>query len=234
MECWTECLKALAQQTRVSDDQILHYLKAKLYWAWKYDVSIIRLEWFDTLLLGAPFEVVDRVSLIADGEFLKRTLHTSGAITYEPTRKLLKQFPLLLGPAMVEGAPASDLLQRLSVPRYAGPRLHMEKALQFMTVEPQDAANAVKEAICAVEGLARIVAGDATATLGDLIGRFKSQGKLNPALAKALEALWGFASNSPGVRHGATSGVTVTSEEAEFVIGSSRAAIGLLLALDTP
>jgi hypothetical protein len=231
--CWTQCLTDMANQARASDDQILHYIKAKLYWAWKYDLTVTRLDWFDSILLGAGLDTLDRVSLIADSEYLRRKVYTTGAITYEPTPKLLREYPVLLtvGPSGI-AAPA-DLLQRLSVPRYVGPRQHLEKAVRFMAANPPDAANATKEAVSAVEGLARIVTADHTATLGQLIDRLRSQSRLNPALAKSLEGLWGFASTEPGVRHGAAGPVQITDEEAEFAIGTSRAAMVLLLALDT-
>lgn len=233
VECWTECLSSLAERKRASDDEILLYIKGKLYWAWKYDITILQFDWFDSLVLGADLETIDRVSLIGHGELLRRQLHPSGAITFEPLRRLLQEFPLTLGQGTA--SPTSpDILGRLSVPRYAGPKHHLAKAVDFMTANPPDHPNAAKEAISAVEGMARIVAGDPAATLGDLISRLRGQGRLNPALARALDAVWGFASTSPGVRHGATGPVTITLDEADFVLGTSRAALGLLLSLDTP
>ncbi len=56
---------------------------------------------------------------------------------------------------------------------------------------------------------------------------------MNPALARSLEALWGFTSNSPGVRHSSPAPPSITSQEAADVLGAAMAAIPLLLALDT-
>ncbi len=43
VDCWSECLESLGKRHRVADDAILHYLKGKLHWAWKYDLRMINL-----------------------------------------------------------------------------------------------------------------------------------------------------------------------------------------------
>jgi hypothetical protein len=89
----------------------------------------------------------------------------------------------------------------------------------------------VKEAICAVEGVARIVTGRPSQTLGDLIKELRSKGKLDGAIAKAFEGLWGFASSAPGVRHGSGS---IAEAEARLCVDMAKAAVTYLLTLDVP
>jgi hypothetical protein len=232
VECWSECLERLATRTRATDEEMLQYLRAKLYWAWKYDLEGVGLAPFDGLLLGVDPLVLDRVSRIAEGDGLRRTAHPSGGVYYEPLPRLLREFPLQLSPA--GSATSGDVLLQLAPARYAGPRHHLAKAIDLLAIEPPDHANAAKEAISAVEGMARIVASDPSATLGELITRLKSQGRLNPALAKSLEGAWGFTNTSPGVRHGSIVPPTITPAEAEFVLGAAKVGITLLLDLDTP
>lgn len=120
----------------------------------------------------------------------------------------------------------------LSAPRYEGPAIHWEKADQFAAGERRDLANAAKEAICAVEGLARIITRAHSEMLGELIKELKKAHKVNPAMAKTLEGLWGFTSNSPGVRHGGATPATIGESEVHYVLDSSAAAIRFLLTLD--
>jgi hypothetical protein len=51
-------------------------------------------------------------------------------------------------------------------------------------------------------------------------------------MAKTLEGLWGFTSNSPGVRHGGATPATIDEGEARYVVDGSEAAIRFLLTLD--
>lgn len=95
--CGGTCLLELAKRTRASDEEILEYLKARLFWAWKYDLTTSRAEWYDSVVLGVSGETIDRVSLIAQGDLLKRTVYSTGAISYEPRAKLLREFPGSLG-----------------------------------------------------------------------------------------------------------------------------------------
>jgi hypothetical protein len=126
--------------------------------------------------------------------------------------------------------PVTDLL--LS-PRYGGPQASFAKALEFSSGPKQDLPNAAKEAICAVEGIGRIVTGLRTATLGEILKHLKSSGRLDPAIGRAFEALWGYANRSPGVRHGDVIAPTISASEARLVVDMSAAAIRYLLNLDT-
>jgi hypothetical protein len=120
----------------------------------------------------------------------------------------------------------------LASPRYAAPAKHWVKVKGFLSRPDPDHENAVKEAISAVEGLAKIVTGDDGATLGESIKALRRDGKLHPALAKALEGLWGFASEAPGVRHGAGKLGSARESELRFAVNTARAAACMLLDLD--
>lgn len=184
LDCWDECLIALAETRRAADEQILRYVKAKLYWSWRYDLTSVSIDWPDMLLLGCAYETIDRVSLIALNEYLSREQFPNGVVIFRPLPKLLKEFSAETSQQSVSAGVKGDVLQRLAVPRYTGPRRHMEKALNFFSADPPDNENTAKESVLAVEALARIVCADPKATLGDLIQRLKGSGRLNPGLAK--------------------------------------------------
>ena len=122
-------------------------------------------------------------------------------------------------------ASCDTLESQIQAPRYARPRDHWRKAQNFAQGDDRDLPNAAKEAISAVEGLARVVMNAPTATLGELIKRLKREKKVDPAMAKSLEGLWAFTSNSPGVRHGSGQPPTIDEAQVAFVVEQCGAAL---------
>ena len=125
--------------------------------------------------------------------------------------------------------PVTDQLQ---APRYAAVQTAWKKALSFHKSSPADDNNACKEAVSAVEQLARIVVNDQAATLGEALTSIRASGRLQPPLLRCMEDLWGWASSTPGVRHGSATTSNVDAGVATYVLKCAEAAIGLLLSLD--
>jgi hypothetical protein len=126
----------------------------------------------------------------------------------------------------------SPVADQLAAPRYAGPAAHWRKADEFRRAETPDLASAAREAVNAVEGLAKIIAGLPDSTLGECIKALRTSGRLHAALAKQIEGLWGFVNTTPGFRHGAHTSATASDSELLFVLDSCDAAARLLLRLD--
>jgi hypothetical protein len=124
--------------------------------------------------------------------------------------------------------------EQLRAPRYAAVETAWIKSKTLLGTTPPDLSNAVKEAIGAVEQLARIVADAPKATLGDSIKEFKRAGLIQTPLLKGIDEIWGWASETPGVRHGSTGAPKLDSAVATYVTSIAAAAIRLLLAADTP
>lgn len=211
-----------------ADDESLRYMAAKLYWSWKHNQARAEATYPDFWRLGLVQRSLERVMMIGEGQYWKQVGTSPHSLTFEPLPALLQNFPTGKLPGILE-PPAMSLLERLHVPRYAGPRTSLLKSEQYMTPAARDLENATKEAIGAVEALARIVTGKQTRTLGDLIKDLRDDGKINGAIAKTFEGLWGFASNAPGVRHGAGA---ITEADARLVVDMARAAAEYLLTLD--
>lgn len=211
-----------------ADDESLRYMAAKLYWSWKHNQARAEATYPDFWRLGLDQNSIARVMLIGEGQYWKQVGATAQSLTFEPLPALLQNFPTGKLPGILE-PPASSLFERLNIPRYEGPRASLLKSEQYMTSAARDLENATKEAISAVEALARIVTGRQSRTLGELIKDLRDDGKINGAIAKTFDGLWGFASNAPGVRHGAGA---ITEAEARLVVDMSRAAAEYLLTLD--
>ena len=94
---------------------------------------------------------------------------------------------------------------------------HFDKAISlFSDRENPDYANAVKEAISALEALAQHLLGNEKATLGEAI---KKLDKVPLALQEGIRKIYGYTSNEGGIRHGNSASThTVDFTEAKFII----------------
>jgi hypothetical protein len=113
-----------------------------------------------------------------------------------------------------------------------GPAEQFRKAQSFYHARPTpDCANAVKEAIGAVEGLARILVGDPSILLSKVPTLLSRTKGTHPALADLIVKLYGYRGDADGAAHGATGVRPVPLEEAEFVLGISASCIVYLARL---
>jgi hypothetical protein len=96
---------------------------------------------------------------------------------------------------------------------------HLREALQDLSRRPQaDFSGAAYHAMGSLECVARDVAGDANATLGEILKR--NRGLLPKPLDMALSQIWGYASNE--ARH-VREGREISRDEAELLVGLSAA-----------
>ena len=86
--------------------------------------------------------------------------------------------------------------------KYSGARKHLKTALAHLSDRKSpDYRNSVKESISAVESLCVVVSGDSRATLGSALKSIEKKSQMHPALKKALSSLYGYTSDSGGIRH---------------------------------
>jgi hypothetical protein len=227
-------LQEWQDRPRASDRAAIRYIESKLVASWQFDVPIPKVGPPDLIRLHMSDETFQRLIDWGDGSRWENLGFGDDEVLLRPKHVLLTERADLASPP-----PATDsigeITRVLSSPRYAGPAAHWAKVRRFSNPPPErDPENAAKEAVAAVEALARIVIGDHSLTLGEAIKVLKKGGRLAPALGKALEGVWGFTSNAPGVRHGAAVLSPLASPEENFVVQTSAAAIKMLLALDGP
>jgi hypothetical protein len=107
---------------------------------------------------------------------------------------------------------------------------HMITALNFLADrENPNYRNSIKESISAVEALCVIITGDKKATLGKALGIIENKHSLHRALKDSFSALYGYTSDSSGIRHSLIENdATVDFEEAKFMLVSCSAFINFL------
>lgn len=110
---------------------------------------------------------------------------------------------------------------------------HIEKALElYSDRKSPDYENSVKESISAVEAMCKIIAGldGGNATLGSAINKLKECSiNIHPAMENAFKQLYGYTSDSNGIRHGGIDFVDVPSEDAKYMLVSCSAFVNYLL-----
>jgi hypothetical protein len=125
------------------------------------------------------------------------------------------------------GAPYIDKLitqvrQVLQKSEYHGPNEQFEKAIGFLNQRPNpDTANCVKDAIGAVEGLARIISGNNKLVLNKILDSEPFRSEIHGALREMMQKLYAYRGDAEGAGHGQTSTCQISIEEAELTLGTS-------------
>lgn len=84
-------------------------------------------------------------------------------------------------------------------------KAHLVRALELLSDRQQpDYRNSIKESVAAVESACQTISGQKKAVLSDGLKALKAHGYMHPAFEQALTKLYGYASDSGGIRHALT------------------------------
>lgn len=111
--------------------------------------------------------------------------------------------------------------------------IHLRTALERLSDrESPDYRNSVKESISAVEALCVAISGERSATLGKALGRIEAAAgiKIHGALREAFKKLYGYTSDSGGIRHALTDEDNLGMEDARFMLVACSAFVNYLRA----
>lgn len=110
---------------------------------------------------------------------------------------------------------------------------HLQKALQlYSDRENPDYENSIKESISAVESMCCIITGlsGTQATLGNALKHLEDRGLiLHGALKSAFEKMYGYASDTNGIRHGGIDFKNAPAEDAKYMLISCSAFTNYLI-----
>jgi len=123
--------------------------------------------------------------------------------------------------ALLENALADD--------DYPHVRSHLAAALEMMSDrEKPDYRNSIKESISAVESMAKQVAGTTKGELGEALKALEKAGELHKALKTGFSALYGWSSDSNGIRHALMDEPNLTAHEARYFLVTCTAFVNYL------
>jgi hypothetical protein len=102
---------------------------------------------------------------------------------------------------------------------FTGARHHLQAAIGLFSKKPDpDYRNSIKEAISAVESVARVITGDQKATLGEALKAISQKMEIHAALRDAMNKLYGYTSDEGGIRHSLLEQSNIDEAEAKFMI----------------
>lgn len=111
-------------------------------------------------------------------------------------------------------------------------KTHIKTALDLLSDRTApDYRNSIKESICAVEAICRLITEDEKATLGQCLNVIERKVSLHPALKRAFSSLYGYTSSADGIRHslGLLEEPDLSFEDAKFMLVSCSAFINYLI-----
>jgi hypothetical protein len=110
---------------------------------------------------------------------------------------------------------------------------HIKTALELISNRKNpDYRNSIKESISAVESICKLIAKKDKATLNSALDSIKGKTDLHPALTKAFSNLYGYTSDSDGIRHALKldDDPNLSFEDAKFFLVACSAFINFLIA----
>lgn len=103
--------------------------------------------------------------------------------------------------------------------RHAAVKTHLQRAVSLLSDRKEpDYRNSIKESVSAVESMVKLVSGENGATLAGGLKKLKDIAPLHPALEKAFLAIYGYTSDSGGIRHALLEESKIERPEARFML----------------
>jgi hypothetical protein len=118
-----------------------------------------------------------------------------------------------------------------STTKYQGISDHIKTSIRLLyDHDSPDYRNSIKESISAVESLCISVSGDKKSTLGAALKKIDNSHQLHPAFKSALNSLYGYTSDSSGIRHALIDDTNfVSHSDAKFMLVVCSAFINYVL-----
>lgn len=111
-----------------------------------------------------------------------------------------------------------------------GCNTHLGSALKKLSDrQSPDYRNSIKESISAVESLAKAISGNTKDTLTASIDKIKEKLKIHPALERGFKQIYGYTSDTDGIRHALTEESSCDFEDAKFMLVSCSAFVNYLI-----
>ena len=112
----------------------------------------------------------------------------------------------------------------------SGASLHIRSSIELLGKKPTpDYRNAIKEAISAVESVAKQIVGDDAATLDGALKALSAKSDVHRSLSAGFSKLYGYSSDEDGIRHAILDEPNVGFAEAKYMVVSCSAFVHYLI-----
>jgi len=162
-------------------------------------------------------------------DYMTIRLTNAGINLIDDKEQFDAQFPLIV--TMPEETKRMIInVENLLQGKYNSVLEQFQKAIKFLyDSKPPDSLNCVKEAVGAVEALAKILLNQPSKTLGDLAKPLSVAYLKHPAMEKIIHGIYGVASDIPGARHGAYRTPDFDKYDAEYILNVASSVIIYLM-----
>jgi hypothetical protein len=111
-----------------------------------------------------------------------------------------------------------------------GANIHLTNALSKISDRKNpDYRNSIKESISAIESVAKVISNNSKDSLGGALDKIKGKIKLHTALEKGFKQLYGYTSDSDGIRHALTEEHNCDFEDAKYMLVACSGFINYLI-----
>lgn len=112
--------------------------------------------------------------------------------------------------------------------------IHLENSLDLLSDrQSPDYRNSIKESISAVESICKMITQEPKGTLGRCLNDMENHMELHPDLKDGFKKLYGYTSDSNGIRHALMGEPNLDFEDAKFMLVSCSAFINYLISKAT-
>ena len=228
---WSDFAKALAQHFRRSPvDELPSYEGQCRNWVKEYFYELSWHEAFDLVEFFA--DNIERLFSNDRGRSSTRSRDVINTILeseHSGYRFVGGVLVAISNPT--ELAEVSGALETTSIHALLGAHTHIDAALQLFSKRPEpDYRNSVKEAISAVESLAKQLGGSNAQGLSGALTALSEKAAIHGALRSAFVKLYGYTSDEDGVRHAILEEPNVGFDEAKYMIVACSAFVNYLAA----
>jgi AbiJ N-terminal domain 4 len=130
----------------------------------------------------------------------------------------------------VEVSAIETAISASATSRLDGVHEHLSTSLELLGRKPQpDFRNSIKESISAVEAAVNLIAGSNGSGVAGAIDALSAKTPIHGALKAALKQLYGYTSDSDGIRHAIMEEATVDFEDAKFMLVACSAFVTFLI-----
>jgi hypothetical protein len=111
-----------------------------------------------------------------------------------------------------------------------GVKIHLDEALSKLSDRKNpDYRNSIKESISAIESICKVLADDPKAELAKALKSLRGNVSIHGAIEQSFLKMYGFTSDSDGIRHGLLEESNLDQEDALYVLVSCSAFINYLI-----
>ncbi len=177
------------------------------------------------------YDFMEFVAMSLGGEFQKR--FTNGCNIQLEVESSAYRF---VGNKIAELTGEAEVAAVEQALRIEGPlspvQVHLQRSLELFTDrKAPDYRNSIKESICAVESVCKLLTKNPKASLEEAITNLEKKARLHGALRKSFLSLYGYTSDAGGIRHALLDESKHSLEDAKFMLVSCSAFVNYLVSL---